>query len=236
VTASRHVGITDPTARRAWLQRFLAEPVSLVWTDNRASMISVKRRAASGYELRLHHMFRQAPDTIWQALVDYIHGADANASQTLRVYIKQQQHLIRGDATPSVTQALRTQGHYFDLKMIYGDLNQSYFAGGVEAEITWMRRPLKRPRTSIRFGSYDARQRLIRIHPLLDQAFVPLYVVENIVFHEMLHQLIPHQRVKGRWSIHPPAFRRAEQQFRHYHQAERWLKTHLHRLLCDAVL
>jgi hypothetical protein len=181
-------------------------------------------------------MFCQAPESIWQALVAYIRGTDAAASQTLRTYIKQQQHLIRGGYPPrSAAPPLRAQGRYFDLEIIYRELNQTYFAGRVEAEIAWMRRPLKRPRTSIRFGSYDARQRLIRIHPLLDQAFVPRYVVENIVFHEMLHQLMPRQRLKGRWSIHPPAFRQAERQFRHYHQAERWLREHLQHLLCGAA-
>lgn len=195
-------------------------------------MISVKRRAVSGYDLRLHHMFRQAPESIWQALVAYIRGTDAAASQALRAYIRQQQHLIRGGYTPQpAAPPLRAQGRHFDLAIIYGELNQTYFSSRVEADITWMRRPPERPRTSIRFGSYDARQRLIRIHPLLDQAFVPQYVVENIVFHEMLHQLMPRQRVNGRWSIHPPAFRQAERQFRHYHQAERWLREHLQHLL-----
>ena len=199
-------------------------------------MVSVKRRPVSGYDLRLHHMFRQAPEAVWQALVAYIQRPDGATSQTLRAYIKQQQHLIRGShARRPGSQPLQTQGCHFDLAAIYDDLNQAYFAGGVQADITWMRRPPTRLRTSIRFGSYDDRQRLIRIHPVLDQAFVPRYVVERVVFHEMLHQLMPRQRINGRWSIHPPAFRQAEQRFQHYHQAERWQQEHLPRLLRAAA-
>lgn len=200
-------------------------------------MVSVKRRAVSGYDLRLHHMFRRAPEAVWQALVAYIQRTDVAASRTLHAYIKQQRHLIRGSHAPQPgSQPLQTQGRHFDLAAIYDDLNQTYFAGRVQADITWMRRPPMRPRTSIRFGSYNDRQRLIRIHPMLDQAFVPRYVVQRVVFHEMLHQLIPRQRINGRWSIHPPTFRQAEQQFQHYHQAERWQREHLQRLLRAAAL
>jgi len=60
---------------------------------------------------------------------------------------------------------------------------------------------------------------------------VPRYVVENVVFHEMLHQLIPSQYLNGRWSVHPPEFRRQERRFLYHQQAEQWQRQHLGRLL-----
>jgi predicted metal-dependent hydrolase len=111
-------------------------------------------------------------------------------------------------------------------------LNQTYFGNRIQARITWSRRSLRRPRTSICFGSYHTRDRLIRVHWLLDQPFVPRYVVESVVFHEMLHQLIPRRRVNGRWCVHPPEFRRQQRCFPYYQQAERWKRCHLRRLLC----
>jgi hypothetical protein len=47
----------------------------------------------------------------------------------------------------------------------------------------------------------------------------------------MLHELIPSQRVKGRWCIHPPEFRRHEQRFQYHWEAEQWKRRHLSRLL-----
>jgi hypothetical protein len=47
----------------------------------------------------------------------------------------------------------------------------------------------------------------------------------------MLHQLIPRQYLNGRWSAHPPEFRRQERRFLHYQQAEQWQHQHLGRLL-----
>jgi hypothetical protein len=210
----------------------LATHVTLAWTDNRSSMLSVRGNTPTGYQVRLHRMFHQAPEAVWHALVVYIRTADAGARQAIRAYIQHHQHLIcqrpRRQCPSHLVQPL---GHYFDLESIYRELNQTYFANRVRARITWSRRPPHRRRTSIRFGSYHAGDRLIRIHRLLDQSFVPRYVVENIVFHEMLHQLIPRRRVNGRWCVHPPEFRQHERRFRYYQQAEQWQRQHLSRLL-----
>jgi hypothetical protein len=219
-------------ARQAWLSAQLAMRVTVVWTNNRSVMLSLKGHARDGYHLRLHHMFLQAPDTVWHALAAYIRNTKGAAREILRTYIQQHQHTICQPPQPAPrSPLLQARGHYFDLEAIYQELNQTYFANRIQARITWSRQPSKRPRTSIRFGSYHARDRVIRIHRLLDQSFVPRYVVEDVVFHEMLHQLIPRQRVNGRWCIHPPAFRQHEQRFRYHRQAKQWQCRHLSRLL-----
>ena len=231
-----HLSITPDAAaqenRQAWLSTQLAAHVTLIWTDNRSSMLSAKGNATTGYQVRLHRMFHQAPDAIWGALVAYLRNPGAAASQTIRAYIRHQHPLlVNPEQSLPRTPLLQPHGHYFDLEAIYHDLNQRYFVNRVQAQITWSRRPPQRQRTSIRFGSYQERDRLIRIHCLLDQAFVPRYVVENVVFHEMLHQLIPRQYMHGRWYVHPPEFRRQERRFLHYQQAEQWQRQHLDRLL-----
>jgi hypothetical protein len=218
--------------RQGWLGTQLAASVRLAWTDNRAVMVSVKGTPRRGYDVRLHRLFRQAPEAVWLALVAYIRGTDATAGTILRAHIRRHQHLIRQPASlRRRAHVIHPQGHHFDLETIYHELNRTYFANRIQARITWSRRPPKRPRTSIRFGSYDVRVRLIRIHPFLDQAFVPRYVVENVIFHEMLHQLIPGRRLNGRWSMHPPEFRQAEQYYPYHRQAEQWKRRNLSRLL-----
>lgn len=201
-----------------------------MWTDNRSVMISVKGNAA-GYRLRVQKLFREAPDNVWQALVAHVRSRDRGASAVLRQYVKLHQHLLEPQRRHSGRAVLQPQGQCFDLEAVYRRLNRDYFSEQVEAHITWGRRPPGRRRRSIRFGAYDSRKRLIRIHPLLDQPFVPLYVVENVVFHEMLHQLNPPQCVNGRWSIHTPAFRRQEREYVHFERAEDWQRRHLTKLL-----
>ena len=224
--------VADQDHRQAWLNAQLAAPVTLVWTENRSSMLSARGNAKTGYQVRLHRMFLQAPDGVWRALVAYLRNADATASRTIRAYIRQPHPVLASlQPAPQCSRLLQPQGRYFDLEAIYDELNQHYFINRVQAHITWSRRPPQRKRRSIRFGSYQERDRLIRIHCLLDQSFVPRYVVENVVFHEMLHQLIPRQYMNGRWSVHPPEFRRQERRFLYHQQAEQWQRQHLGRLL-----
>jgi hypothetical protein len=224
--------IADQDHRQAWLSAQFTAHVTLIWTDNRSRMLSARGNVGQGYKVRVHYLFRQAPDGVWRALVAYLRNTDATASHTIRAYIRQKQPLPASlQPPPQRTRLRRPQGHYFDLEAIYHNLNQHYFVNRIQAHITWSRRPPQRKRKSIRFGSYQERNRLIRIHCLLDQAFVPRYVVENVVFHEMLHQLIPRQYMNGRWYVHPPEFRRQERRFLYYQQAEQWQRQHLSRLL-----
>ena len=227
-----HSSAANQRFRQSWLSTQLAAQVTVVWTHNRSVMVSLKGHELNGYHLRLHRMFLQAPDTVWHALVAYVRNPNGTAREILSTYIQRHQDLIhRPPQRPQRLPALKPRGHHFDLEAIYRELNHTYFTNRVQARITWSRRPPKRPRTSIRFGSYHVRDRVIRIHRLLDQSFVPQYVVENVVFHEMLHALIPSQRVNGRWCVHPPEFRRHEQRFRYHWEAEQWQRCHLSRLL-----
>lgn len=195
-------------------------------------MLSIKRNTNSGYQIRLHHMFHDAPDVVWHALLAYIRHTDKAARHMLHTYIQRQHHRIRQPIQRQQRRhVLQPKGQYFDLEAIYHDLNQRYLANRIQARITWGRQAPTRPRVSIRFGSYHVANRLIRIHRLLDQSFVPRYVVENVVFHEMLHALIPRQLINGRWRVHPPEFRQAERRFPYYHQAEQWQRQNLDRLL-----
>lgn len=224
--------VTDQGQRQAWLSAQLASHVTLIWTENRSSMLFARGNAATGYQVRLHRMFLQAPEAVWRALVAYLRYAESTASRTLRAYIRHQHSLMVSLPQPlQRTPLLQPRGRYFDLEAMCHELNQHYFVNRVQAHITWSRRPPQRQRTSIRFGSYQERDRLIRIHCLLDQAFVPRYVVEHVVFHEMLHQLIPRQHMNGRWYVHPPEFRRQERRFLYHQQAEQWQRQHLNRLL-----
>jgi hypothetical protein len=129
---------------------------------------------------------------------------------------------------------LRTRGEVHDLVEILGELNNEYF-GGVLANvlITWGRksRPPNGARHSIKLGSYSAVERLIRIHPVLDRSWVPRYFVKYIVFHELLHHVMPEVRVGSRTMLHPAAFLRREREFRHFERAVAWERRHIDRLL-----
>jgi predicted metal-dependent hydrolase len=81
-------------------------------------------------------------------------------------------------------------------------------------------------------GVYFHDQKVIRIHPALDDERVPRHFVEMVVFHEMLHQIHPPAvDGQGRRVVHGPEFRAAERRFPGYQRARAWEKAHLHLLL-----
>ncbi|HTJ85324.1 MAG TPA: hypothetical protein VL400_26585 [Polyangiaceae bacterium] len=210
------------------------KPVMLSVTDNCRSMISFSVRQGV-LRARLHHMFLDAPPSVQEALVRYVAREDRAASVTVGRYIEQNGHRIR--AARPFQRPLHTQGSSHDLLSVFGALNDKYFGGTVDALITWGRVGRRGDagtavaRRTIKLGSYSAIERLIRVHPLLDRGWVPRYFVSYIVYHEMLHHVIPATVEGKRRNLHPPRFMEREQIFRDYDRALSWERAHIHRLL-----
>lgn len=196
--------------------------------DNRSTMISFRREPPL-LRLRVHHLFLESPPEIVQAIADYAGRGKRAAGQLLDDYIADKQGRIRAEPRRAAT--LTTRGKCFDLADIFARLNTLYFQDTIRARIGWGRHAAKRRRKSIRLGVYDHRSREIRVHPALDRPDVPLFFVEYIVFHEMLHQVFPSARDSGRHVHHPKAFRDRERAFPRYPAAIAWEKEHLHSLL-----
>jgi len=239
-TVSPHVFVHEG-ARQALERRLMAAypgPVSLSITDNRHSIVSHCWERGM-LRARVHHMFLDAPPSIVNALVRYVTHSDRDSSLRIGHYIEENGGRL---ARRSRRQKFVTAGKHHDLLALFDDMNARYFDGSVNALITWGkggRRPdRRRSRQTIKLGSYSATERLIRIHPALDRAWVPRYFVAYIVYHEMLHHVIPaktseRQRKggEGRRQLHPPEFREREQDFRYFERALRWEKAHIGRLL-----
>lgn len=195
-------------------------------TNNTSTMMSLRydsagRRAIVG----LHHMFLEAPEDIRRALSAWIVKPSAKApGKKLEAYIAERRHLIA--AKPIKTAVLRTQGQIYDLDALYREVNAACYNNEVAAPITWGKMPTVRRRRSIRFGSYSPGENLIRIHPLLDQEFVPRFFIRYIVFHEMLHAHMGIEETEsGRRKIHPPEFRRREAAYPDYDRAVAWMEN-----------
>jgi hypothetical protein len=224
-----HEGARQALERR--MEMAFGGPVQLAVTDNRHRMVT-HTSSKGRLRVRIHMMFLGAPERVVEALVRYVVREDRQASQIVGEFIETNSHRIR--AWRAVTGPLRTRGRVHDLLAIQNELNERYFGGTMsDVLITWGRRtrPPGKDRTSIKLGSYSAIERLIRIHPVLDNEWVPRYFVSYIVFHEMLHHVIPAVRMGRRAMLHTPEFNRREREFRHYERAIAWEAKHLHRLL-----
>ena len=221
-------------ARQAVERRFAAAypgPLQLAITDNRHRMVTYSN-SEGVLRIRLHMMFLGAPDPVLDALVRYVLEDQREASLLLGEFINANSHRIR--ASQDVVGPVRTQGRVHDLVDVFSQVNARYFDSNLtEVLITWGRRtrPRSKKRSTIKLGSYSAIERLVRVHPALDQDWVPRYFVSYIVYHELLHHLIPSRLVGGRMQVHPPEFVRREGEFHFYERALAWERKHINRLL-----
>lgn len=115
---------------------------------------------------------------------------------------------------------LPARGECHDLQEILARLNHRYFRGTLgDLRIGWSPH---RSRTVL--GHYDAAHRTITISRRLDSARIPRFLVEFLVYHEMLHAQFPVERRRARRVVHPHEFREAERRFPRYEEARRRLR------------
>jgi hypothetical protein len=124
------------------------------------------------------------------------------------------------------------KGNHYDLLEIYNALNLWYFDGKIKARICWGRRPSFPPRyhKEMIMGRCHIAERLIVIHRALDRSSIPPFVVENTVFHEMLHIKYPPIVKNGRRSLHHAKFMAAAKKFIDFKKAEQWEKNNSYTL------
>lgn len=124
-------------------------------------------------------------------------------------------------------------GLYFCLESIFTELNHQFFDKNIEANIRWGQScKTRKPKKSIRLGSYCHKTKLITIHPSLDQAVVPHFCLERIIFHEMAHQKFPPKKsTQGKILAHYREFNDFEKTYPFLREADAWLKAYLPRLL-----
>lgn len=126
---------------------------------------------------------------------------------------------------------VRRDANGFDLKEIFDRLNAQYFDNKIRADVGWGRDSKKKNRSAFRFGSYDRAKKLIRIHPRLNQKFVPFPIVELTVYHEMCHQWTPSVRRNGVWRDHHAEFKAKEKEYHFYQEARLWEKENWKKFL-----
>ncbi|NMC75746.1 MAG: M48 family metallopeptidase, partial [Candidatus Methanofastidiosa archaeon] len=74
------------------------------------------------------------------------------------------------------------------------------------------------------FGRYDRSKNEIVISRLLDEHRTPFYVIEYIMYHEMLHIKYGFTYKKGRRRIHTSPFKKEEEKFPYYKESKEYLK------------
>lgn len=118
------------------------------------------------------------------------------------------------------------KGEVYDLDEIFENLNFWYFGGGLAKPVlTWSTKKTYRI-----LAHHDATHDTIVVSRSLDARDVPRFVVEYIVFHEMLHIKHPTVHHNGRRYNHTAVFREDERKFPDYQAAEDWIERSVRKL------
>jgi hypothetical protein len=110
-----------------------------------------------------------------------------------------------------------------NLERLAYEVRNEYFPDADGIPVIWGRNTGRKRRRSIRLGSYHRGERLIRIHPLLNSRTVPVYFIQSIIYHELLHDVLG--------PAHDRRFHRHERRFRFHRESKEWLAHNLPMLL-----
>ncbi len=210
------------------LGRFLGEPIDLVPTRNRRTLLSWRRLEGGLLRVRCLRGFALANDEVVLALARFILSRDDQARRVIERFAASVARVTRATPRPRFA---HPRGEVHDLRAVYARENREHFDGRFQARIGWSFGSSGKVRRSIRLGSWQPEHRLIKVHPVLDSEDVPAFVVDFVVFHEMLHGVIGSTRDGQRTVFHTPAFREREAAHPSYGTATGWIQDNLDALL-----
>ena len=177
---------------------------------------------SSGKNITVQESFIQAPDKILAAILE-------------TAFIKQptpSRHMIRDYTFTPEYQAARTrleylqvppgsyaQGIVHHLEMSFKRVNQLYFHDSLSRpHLIWSSRLTFR-----KFGHYQWDIDTVMISQTLDNIRVPEFVVDYVMYHELLHKKLGIRYVNGRRLSHTKNFWDEEQKFIQFEQAKKYL-------------
>lgn len=179
--------------------------------------------------VRLSDLLEGAPDSVLRAIAHillakmYRKPIDRVQAARYRKHvashdIARQVHLVRQIRGRKRLGSAR--GHFYDLDTIFEGLNARFFHGLLaRPQMSWSQTKTRRI-----LGHYDPAHNAIIISTIFDHPGLPAYVLEYIVYHEMLHLKHPVRLRGSRRCVHSAEFQAEEKLFPHMAEANAFLK------------
>lgn len=166
--------------------------------------------------------FLYAPKEVWAALMGYVLARKTEFRKRIILdYIDSEEFsavLFEIEAL-GATRDLQVEGHGHNLNESFDRVNRAYFDGAMPKPVLRWNQVL----TARKFGHYMPSRDTIMISITLDHPQVPAYIVDFVMYHELLHKKHGVKIVQGRRLSHTPEFRADEQLFAQYEEANSFL-------------
>jgi predicted metal-dependent hydrolase len=179
--------------------------------------------------VRLSDLLEGAPEAVLRAIAHillakmYRQPIDRGHAARYRKYLASHEivrktHLVRQMRGRKLL--LSARGHFYDLDAIFEDLNTRFFHGLLaRPRMSWSQNKTRRI-----LGHYDPAHNAIIISRVFDHVAMPRYVLEYIVYHEMLHLKHPVKLRGSRRCVHSAEFQAEEKLFPRVVEANAFLK------------
>jgi hypothetical protein len=180
------------------------------------------RRLDNNVSLTICEGFINASDRILEALVkDSLLGKTKETTTIIRDFAYTEEYssiLLELDLIVEVITE-NAAGKFYNLTRLFDKVNHEYFADCLDKpRLTW-----SDIQTYRQFGHYEPARDRVVISLTLDDPRIPEFVVEFVVYHELLHKHHGAKFVNGRHLVHTLEFRQDEHKFPYYKEAEAWL-------------
>jgi len=166
--------------------------------------------------------FILAPDQVLMALLGIgLNPSSAPYRQILREYASSNQSQTIRESLEylSIPPGSFSVGKNYDLAESYLRVNQKYFSGKLEKpHLVWNNRLTRR-----KFGHYQEDINTVMVSISLDDPRVPEYVIDYVMYHELLHFQLGANLINDRRYTHTPEFKRKEQEFPRIKEAQKFL-------------
>jgi len=179
--------------------------------------------------VRLSDLLEGAPEAVLRAIAHillakmYRRPIDRGRAARYRRYVASHEIVRKAHLVRQIRGRKRLRsatGHFYDLDEIFEELNTRFFYGLMaRPRLSW-----SQTRTRRILGHYDPAHNAIIISRIFDHAGVPRYVLEYIVYHEMLHLKHPVRLRGSRRCVHSAEFQAEEKLFPRVADAESFLK------------
>jgi hypothetical protein len=179
--------------------------------------------------VRLSDLLEGAPDAVLRAIAHillakmYRQPIDRGYAARYRKYVGSHEivrkaHLVRQIRGRKLLRSPR--GYFYDLDAVFEVLNTRFFHGLMaRPRLSWSQTKTRRI-----LGHYDPAHNAIIISRIFDHPAVPRFVLDYIVYHEMLHLKHPVKLRGSRRCVHSPEFQAEEKLFPRAAQANAFLK------------
>jgi hypothetical protein len=165
---------------------------------------------------------RASDDVLTAVLYSALVGKTEASSQIVRQFSTSEECsdvLLELDLIAQIA-AETAQGRYYNLDELFATIDREYFGRQMlKPRLVWSGVLSRR-----KLGHYERTRDRVVISQTLDDRQIPRYVVEFVLYHELLHKQHGIKWVNGRCWAHTPEFRQNERQFRKYHEVESFLR------------